>query len=96
MLSNHGVDAMAALIASLLGLLGRLMSMAQERRNPFGKSLLWELPAAIGLGFVGQGIGEYLGVKGFALMSCSVVAGFMGPRVLSWSVAQALKIDARK
>lgn len=94
---NHaGVDAFAAVIAALLGLLGRLMSMAQERRNPFGRSLLWELPAAIGLGFVGRGVGEYLGAKGFALMSCSVVVAYMGPRVLSWAVTQALKIEVKR
>lgn len=79
-------DAAAAIVAALLGLLGRLMSMAQERRSPFSASLMWELPAAIGLGWIGRAVGEYAGAQGFMLMSASIVVAYLGPRIISWAV----------
>lgn len=87
-------DAAAAIVSALLGLLGRLMSMAQERRSPFGVSLLWELPAAVGLGWIGRAVGEYAGAQGFLLMSCSIVVAYLGPRIISWAVQKYLGMPA--
>ena len=88
---SNQIDLAAAITAALLGLLGRLMSMAQERRNPFSGALAWELPAAIGLGWLGRAIGEYVGLQGFELMSASIVVAYMGPRMISWGMARMLK-----
>ena len=83
-------DVVAGIIAGLLGLLGRLMSMAEERRSPFSKSLLWELPSALGLGWIGYGAGEYWHLQGFALLAPSIVVAYLGPRTLSWAFQRFL------
>lgn len=93
-LAQGDPDLVAALVASLLGLLGRMMSMVQEKRSPFSRSLLWELPLAIGLGWVGRGVGELAGLQGFALMSSSIVLAYLGPRVISWAAAKYLGMPA--
>lgn len=88
MLNHDGVNIAAATTAAFLGLLGRLMSMTHERRNPLRWSLAWELPAAIGLGIIGRAVGEYAGLTGFALWACSIVVAYMGPGFLSYWVAR--------
>lgn len=85
-------DLVAGLVAGMLGLLGRLMSMAEERRSPFSKSLLWELPSALGLGWIGAAVGEAMGFQGFALMSASIVIAYLGPRSISWGLQRYLGV----
>ncbi len=80
------VDWFAAALSSALGLIGRLMYLSEERRQPISLSLLWELPTAIAMGLIGRGVGEYLRLDGFLLFTMSIVAGYMGPRVISWAV----------
>lgn len=72
--------------------------MVQERRSPFSASLLWELPSAIGLGWIGRAIGEAWGLQGFALMSASIVVAYLGPRIISWGVQKyfGVQIDPGK
>lgn len=81
-------DWYAGALSCALGLIGRLMFLAQERRSPFTLSLLWELPIAIGMGLLGRGIGDYIGLTGFPLFSSSIVFGFLGPGVISWAIAR--------
>jgi hypothetical protein len=91
-------DIIAGITAGLLGLLGRLMSMAEERRSPFTRSLLWELPSALGLGWVGAAVGESFGFQGFALMSASIVLSYLGPRSISWGLQRyfGIPVEPRK
>lgn len=91
---HNDPDILTAISAALLGLLGRLMSMVQEQRNPFSTSLLWELPLAIGLGWIGRGVGEYFQLSGFMLMSCSIVLAYLGPRIISWVATKYLGIPS--
>ena len=88
-------DMLGAISAALLGLLGRLMSMSQERRSPFSVSLLWELPAAIGLGVIGRGVGEYVGLSGFPLMSCSIALAYLGPRFISFAIGRLMRLPEK-
>ena len=90
-------DVFIAALSSALGLIGRLMYLSQEQRSPFTLALLWELPIAIGMGLIGRGIGEYvgLGVWPFALFSASVVCGYIGPRLISWAVTRWLSTGGK-
>lgn len=91
-MANPGdFDWIGAGIASGLGLIGRLMSLAQEQRAAFTVSLIWELPIAVGMGLIGRGIGEYCGLQGFALFSASIVAAYLGPRIISVIVARLVR-----
>jgi len=80
-------DWFAAALSSGLGLVGRLMYLSQERRQPLSWSLAWELPIAIGMGMIGRAVGEYANLGGFMLFSASIVSGYMGPRMVSWAVS---------
>ena len=89
-------DWFAAALSSALGLIGRLMYLANERRQPFSMSLAWELPIAVGMGLIGRGIGEYIGATGFFLFSLSIVTAYVGPRLISWAVAQYMTNTLRR
>ena len=89
-------DWFAAALSSALGLIGRLMYLANERRQPLSMSLAWELPIAVGMGLIGRGIGEYIGATGFFLFSMSIVTAYIGPRLISWAVSQYLAITLRR
>lgn len=80
-------DWFSAALSSALGLIGRLMYLSEERRQPFSWSLAWELPVAIGMGLIGRGIGEYLTLTGFMLFSISIACGYVGPRLISWALS---------
>ena len=82
------IDWFAAALSSALGLIGRLMYLSEERRQPLTWSLLWELPTAIAMGLIGRGVGEYLRLEGFLLFTVSIVAGYVGPRIISWAIQQ--------
>lgn len=80
------IDWFAAALSSALGLIGRLMYLSEERRQPITWSLLWELPTAIAMGLIGRGVGDYLRLEGFLLFTVSIVFGYLGPRVISWAI----------
>lgn len=73
-------DIFAFLIASLGGLLGRIVAMTEERRNPLSWAILWEIPAAVASGFVGFAIGAHFGWSSWPLLGCAIVAGLLGPK----------------
>lgn len=64
--------------------MGRIMFHAQEvrraKRKPFGKELFWELPAALGIGMLADGVSGYLGVSGSTATAIAVGLGYLGPR----------------
>lgn len=74
------------LLAALTGVLGRVMFMTQSGRNPFSVALLWELPTAVAMGWIGAGIGEYAGLNGFALFALPIVVSYVGPGLISFLV----------
>mgnify|MGYP001251265538 CR=1 FL=1 len=85
-MSVNEPEAAAAIISGGLGLLGRVMAMVQEKRSPFSRDLLWEIPTGIGTGWIGRGAGEYYHLDGFALFAASIVCAYLGPRFISWGV----------
>lgn len=63
---------------------GRIMFHAQEvrraKRKPFGKELIWELPAALGIGMLADGVSSYMGASGSTATAVAVGLGYLGPR----------------
>lgn len=79
---------------------GRLMFHARQvqqgRRRLFSKSLLLELPIALGMGMVGAGIAEWWGFTGQVRDAVLVSAGFVGPRAIEQMLERGLKLIDRK
>ena len=79
---------------------GRLMFHARQvqqgRRRLFSKSLLLELPIALGMGMVGAGVAEWWGFTGQVRDAVLVSAGFVGPRAIEQVVEKLLRVIDRK
>ncbi len=65
-----------------LGMLGRMIALASATRKPTGISLLWEVPLAIGLGVVGKGLADWLGLTGFPNYAMTIAVSYIGPRAI--------------
>ena len=63
---------------------GRLAWHGQEvkagRRSQFGWHLLWELPVAVGMAFVAEGLSAYLGLTSPVTTSIAAVLAYLGPK----------------
>ena len=68
--------------AGTLGLLGRLIALASSARRPNGWALLWEIPLAIGMGVVGKGVADGMGLEGFKHYAVVIAVSYAGPRYL--------------
>lgn len=79
---------------------GRLMFHARQvqqgRRRLFSKSLLLELPIALGMGMVGAGFAEWWGFTGQVRDAVLVSAGFVGPRAIEQLFEKLLKAFDKK
>ena len=75
---------------------GRLMFHARQvqqgRRRLFSKSLMLELPIALGMGMVGAGVAEWWGFQGQVRDAVLVSAGFVGPRAIEQLIERLLKL----
>lgn len=64
------------------GLLGRLMWHAKQvqlgRRKPLSWALFFDLPIAIGMGFIGHGLAAYAGITGDPEVLITISAGYLG------------------
>lgn len=65
-----------------LGMLGRLLALARASSRPTGWSLLWEIPIACGMGVVGKGLAEAVGVDGFQHYAVVIAVAYAGPRMI--------------
>ena len=78
---------------------GRLMFHARQvqqgRRRLFSKSLMLELPIALGMGMVGAGVAEWWGFTGQVRDAVLVSAGFVGPRAIEQMIERLLKLIGR-
>jgi len=83
--------AHSAIVAGGAGIIGRLLYWAHSDRHPIGWSLLWELPTALGLGWVGLGIGEWLGFGQNATIGVAIVVSYVGPRIIDILLLQLSK-----
>lgn len=85
-------------------MIGRLLALARASRRPSGWSLLWEIPIACGMGVVGKGVAEALGVDGFQHYAVVIAIAYAGPRMIDILLArygfalqeQATKVEAKK
>ncbi|RYC10190.1 phage holin family protein [Ciceribacter ferrooxidans] len=75
-------------------LIGRLMwhtnEVKKDRRKFFGKELLWELPIAIGMAIIGEGLSRYLGLAQPVSTGLIAALAYLGPRgaevlLMKWS-----------
>ncbi|MCA2372189.1 phage holin family protein [Agrobacterium genomosp. 3 str. CIP 111-78] len=64
--------------------LGRAMWHGNEarkgRRRFFGPELIWEIPVAFGMAFIGEGVASYFGVPQPASTGLIAVLSYLGPR----------------
>jgi hypothetical protein len=72
-------------LTTLIGAVtGRLMYHSGEvklgRRRFFGKELLWEIPVAIGMAIIGEGIASYLGLGQPVSTGLVATLAYLGPR----------------
>lgn len=71
-----------ALVAGA-GMLGRLMNHAKMvqtgKRKPLSWALLWDLPIALGSGWVAYGVAVYLHFAFPPTISFAIVASYLGP-----------------
>tara|TARA_R110002126_G_scaffold165178_2_gene313032 strand:- start:1565 stop:1882 length:318 start_codon:yes stop_codon:yes gene_type:complete len=72
---------------SILGIfLGRSMyhisEVRKKNRRLFGKELLWELPAAFGMGFIAEAISSYYDFNDNVTIGIIIFLAYMGPRGL--------------
>jgi len=71
-------------VATLVGAtIGRLMYHAGEvrkmNRKPFDKNLIWELPVAVGMGIIADGLAAYFALDRTVSTSIAVGVGYLGP-----------------
>lgn len=69
------------LVASTLGrLMWHTNEVRARRRKFFGHELLWELPTALGMGLVGEGLSSYYQLDELATVGVIVTLSYLGPR----------------
>lgn len=65
------------------GILGRLMFHAKlvqsGQRKPFTWTLFWDLPIALGMGWISLGLSKWLGVNWELTISIALVVAYLGP-----------------
>lgn len=80
-MSNLLGGAATALVAALTG---RAMYHAGEvrakRRPLFSLDLIWEVPLAVGMALIGDGLGEYLELTETVKVGLIAVLSYLGPR----------------
>ena len=64
-------------------MLGRLMFHARQvqmgRRKPFTWALFWDIPIALGMGWIALGLASWLGVRNEVMVSIALVVAYLGP-----------------
>lgn len=64
-------------------MIGRLMYHAKQvqagKRKPFSWVLFWDIPIALGMGWVAMGLGTWLDVKWEVTVSLALVCSYIGP-----------------
>lgn len=78
------------------GLLGRLIALSMKTARPSWVVLVCELPMAIGLGILGAGVADYLGLVGMQHLATSVAVAYTGPRALEIWIQTKLQDKVRR
>ena len=86
-------------------MLGRLMFHARQvqlgKRAPFSWVLFWDIPIALGMGWVALGLGIWLKVVWELTVSLALVTSYLGPHVIDrlfllWADSKFGKVDHDK
>lgn len=86
--------------ATLWAAVGRMMYHARQvqqgRRRVFSPALVWELPVALGMGAVGAGLAQWLGLTGQMRDGLVVCAAYIGPRMIEQAFERLVAFLDRK
>ena len=63
---------------------------------PITPALFWELPTAVAMGWIGRGLGEYIGLGGFPLFAFPIAVAYIGPRLISWLLEKYIHMPKRE
>ncbi|QRY68211.1 phage holin family protein [Ensifer sp. PDNC004] len=81
-LLNATLGGAATTVIAVLA--GRLMWHTNEvrkmRRKFFGKELLWEMPIAVGMAFIGEGLANWLALGQPMATGMIAALAYLGPR----------------
>lgn len=70
----------STLILAWIGRMSWHVRQVQKRRRRFWSAhLLWELPTAIAIGFVADGISAYFHLDGAAAKAVTIMVAYLGP-----------------
>lgn len=71
--------ALQGATAAGAGIVGRLVALSRRSDRRLGWNLLWELPAAIGLGMLGLAVGEHFHLGPWETNASGFVIAYLGP-----------------
>ena len=85
-------DSLSWLVTAGAGLLGRLMFHAREvqmqRRKPLSWVLFWDLPIALGMGWIALGLGSWLNANHEVTISIALAISYLGPHGIDTAFAK--------
>jgi hypothetical protein len=65
------------------GMIGRLMYHAKQvqlgKKKPLSWALVWDIPIALGTGWIALGLCKWWGLGWEATVSVAIVSGYLGP-----------------
>ena len=74
------------------GMIGRLMYHAKQvqagKRKPLSWALFWDVPIALGMGWIALGLGTWLHVAWEVTVSLALIIAYLGPYGLDTIVAK--------
>lgn len=100
MLEEFFGEKLPWIMTASAGLLGRLMFHAKEvqmqRRKAFSWVLLWDLPIAIGMGWMAHGIGVWAKAPQEVTFSIALGISYLGPHVIDIAFAKWSEKDKKE
>lgn len=68
------------IVAAIAGrMMAHAVAVQAGQRRFFGPHLFWEIPIAIGMGYIAAGTGEWLGLSGNPQLGLVAAASYLGP-----------------
>lgn len=69
------------IISAFIGrVMWHVMEVRKRNRKFFGQELLWEIPVAIGMAFIGEGVSAYFQVDDSVRVAVVATLAYLGPR----------------
>lgn len=82
---------MAVILAAIAGrMMAHAMAVQVGQRKPLGPHLLWEIPIAIGMGYIAAGFAEWAGFEGNPQLALVAAASYLGPNGVEAIVSRFL------